>query len=80
MIDKGIITFVAKIKPNLPDMKDFLKRLLSLRVLIGLLIGGAAGYAYYHFVGCHSGACPIWTSPFRSTAIGMVFGILIAFK
>ena len=30
-------------------------------------LGGAlAGLAYYHFIGCASGSCPITSSPFGS--------------
>jgi hypothetical protein len=52
----------------------FFKRILSVRFLIGLLVGAALGYAYYHFIGCRGGSCPMWADPVRSTLIGMAFG------
>jgi hypothetical protein len=42
------------------------------------LIGGFGGYAYYHFIGCSSGACPITSNPFISTAYGGLIGFLLA--
>ncbi|MBI5464506.1 MAG: hypothetical protein HY966_06100 [Ignavibacteriales bacterium] len=39
------------------------------------LIGAAGGYAYYYFVGCVSGTCPITSNPYISTAYGAVIGL-----
>lgn len=61
-------------KPN-----DFFKRLFSIRVLIGLLVGGALGYAYYYFIGCRGGSCPMWADPVRSSLVGMAFGVILLF-
>ena len=60
-------------------LNDFFKRILSLRLLLGLLIGGALGYAYYHFIGCRGGSCPMWADPWRSTLVGMAFGGILLF-
>lgn len=46
------------------------------KVLLGVLLGAAAGYAYYRFVGCSSGACPITSNPWISTAYGAGLGLL----
>lgn len=46
-------------------------------ILIGLGIGAIAGYAYYHYFGCH-GQCLIASSPWRSTVYGMIMGALTA--
>ena len=43
-------------------------------ILIGVLVGAAAGYAYYYYIGCASGSCAITSNPFRSTAYGMLMG------
>lgn len=48
------------------------------RLLIGLAIGGAAGFVYYRFVGCSTGACPLTSNPWISTLYGMFLGGLIA--
>jgi hypothetical protein len=58
-------------------MNGFMKRILSGRLLLALIVGAAAGYSYHYFVGCHSGSCPIWTSHFKSTMIGMILAALI---
>jgi len=42
--------------------------------LLGVTIGAVAGFAYYTFVGCSSGHCPITSDPYISTAWGGVIG------
>ena len=49
-----------------------------IRLIIGIVLGAAAGFAYYRFVGCSSGACPITGNPYISTLYGAVIGALIA--
>lgn len=46
-------------------------------VLMGVVIGGAAGYAYYFYIGCTSGTCPITSSPVMSVIWGAVIGGLL---
>jgi phage shock protein E len=41
-------------------------------------LGAGAGFAYYYFVGCASGTCPITSNPYISTAYGAVVGALLA--
>lgn len=45
--------------------------------IIGILLGGILGYAYYHFIGCSSGTCAITSKPVNSTLYGMVMGYLV---
>lgn len=45
--------------------------------LLSALIGAGAGYAYYHYIGCVSGTCPIQTNPYLSTLFGAVMAVLI---
>lgn len=45
--------------------------------LLGLLIGGALGYLYYHQIGCVSGTCAITSKPINSTLYGSVMGVLL---
>ena len=52
--------------------------LFTLPKILGIMLGAAAGYGYYYFVGCSSGHCPITSNPWISTAYGAVFGYLIA--
>jgi len=51
---------------------------MILRIIIGAVIGGALGFAFYKFVGCSTGACPLTSNPFISSLYGMVVGALVA--
>lgn len=46
-------------------------------MLIGLVAGAAAGYAYYYFVGCANGTCSITSQPLNSTGYGALMGALL---
>lgn len=46
-------------------------------IVIGVLLGGAAGYLYYAEIGCLSGTCPITSKPLNSTLYGGVVGGLL---
>jgi hypothetical protein len=48
-----------------------------LKPLIGILVGGTAGYLYYHFVGCSSGSCAITGNPYLSTIMGGFMGFFV---
>jgi len=52
------------------------KRMLHLALFVAG--GGAAGYAYYRFVGCSSGVCPITSNPIISTLYGAFMGFMMA--
>lgn len=45
--------------------------------ILGVLLGGILGYAYYSYVGCNSGTCAITSKPVNSSLYGMVVGYLI---
>lgn len=49
-----------------------------MRTLIGAVVGGGLGFAYYKWVGCSTGTCPLTRNPFLSTLYGLVVGILVA--
>jgi hypothetical protein len=40
--------------------------------------GALAGYAYYFFIGCRTGTCPITGNPWISTAYGGGMGLIMA--
>jgi len=44
---------------------------------IGILAGGVAGFLYWKFVGCASGACPITSNKYISIAYGAILGSLL---
>jgi hypothetical protein len=39
-----------------------------------ILIGPLGGYAYYYFIGCVGGSCPITGNPWLSTGYGALLG------
>jgi hypothetical protein len=43
-----------------------------------LVFGGVGGFAYYYFIGCNSGSCPITSNPYISTTYGMIMGLLLS--
>jgi hypothetical protein len=51
---------------------------MILRIVIGIVAGGGLGFAYYKFVGCASGTCPLTSNPWISTIYGGVIGLLLA--
>ncbi len=44
---------------------------------IAAVIGGIAGYSYYHYIGCASGTCAITGNPYISTLYGMAIAMLL---
>ena len=51
---------------------------MILKLLIGVVIGGGLGFAYYKFVGCSAGTCPLTSHPVVSTIFGAMLGGLMA--
>lgn len=47
------------------------------RNLIGIAIGGIAGWLYWNFVGCSTGTCAITSNPLNSTLYGALMGYLV---
>lgn len=54
-----------------------MKKKNYLRISIFSLLGALAGYAYYYFIGCKSGTCPITSNWEISTLYGLIAGIII---
>jgi hypothetical protein len=44
--------------------------------ILPVVFGAGGGYAYYYFIGCASGACPISSNPYISIFFGGVLGAL----
>lgn len=44
-----------------------------------VFIGALLGYAYYYFIGCNTGSCPITSNPYTTTAYGALIGAIWSF-
>ena len=56
----------------------FLKN-LYVRLGVAAVVGAVLGYAYYYYIGCSTGSCPITGNPYISTIYGGILGILFAY-
>jgi len=50
-----------------------------IKMLIFSGAGAALGFAYYYFIGCRTGSCPITSSPVISTLYGLLVGVVAGF-
>lgn len=41
------------------------------------VIGAGIGYAYYYFIGCTSGSCPLTSTWYITTGYGAVMGVIL---
>jgi len=46
------------------------------RTFIPIALGAVGGYAYYRFIGCKSGMCPITSNPWLSMLYGAMIGFM----
>lgn len=46
--------------------------------VLGLGLGGGAGFAWYRLVGCRTGACPLMSTWWSATLLGAIFGLAMA--
>lgn len=51
---------------------------MLLRTVLFVALGAALGFGWHRLMGCRSGACPIWASPYVSTAYGALLGLLLS--
>jgi hypothetical protein len=66
---------------NFKELTPKKKALVIGKIVLPIFIGAIGGYAYYHYIGCVSGTCPITSNPYISTAYGAVVGsVFINFK
>jgi hypothetical protein len=45
-----------------------------------VFVGAALGFAYYKFIGCSSGTCPITSNPWISTGYGALLGLIFVWN
>jgi hypothetical protein len=63
-------------------MKEYLKQLSSkkyFKFILFSIIGFIGGYAYYYFIGCYNGTCPITSKWYTSSLYGMMIGAIAGF-
>jgi hypothetical protein len=46
-------------------------------ILGGVALGALGGYAYWYFIGCNTGSCPITSIWYHSAAYGAMMGGLL---
>ena len=73
------VTMDNNIENNLQTetKKEFYKSWNFWKPVLGVFIGGLAGFLYYYFVGCKSGSCAITSNPYNSIIFGGIFGFLM---
>ena len=67
----------SEVKKKPKTFKEFIKSSFFRKPFSGIVIGGIAGYLYYHFVGCALGSCSITDNPYLSTIGGGLLGFFI---
>jgi uncharacterized protein YneF (UPF0154 family) len=58
-------------------MNDFIKKNFQIPHIVGIVLGVLAGYAYYYYVGCRTGACPLKSNPYTMIAYGALIGYFV---
>lgn len=56
------------------------RSVMIFRLIAGVVIGAGLGFAYYKFVGCSSGACPITSNPYISSLYGALIGGMLSMQ
>jgi len=44
---------------------------------LGVVLGGLAGFAYYYYIGCATGTCPLQSNPYVMTGYGVLLGLVL---
>lgn len=50
-----------------------------LKLSIAVVLGALGGYAYYYFIGCNSGTCPLTSNWHITTLYGAGVGLVLGF-
>ncbi len=61
-------------------IKERIKKQNFIKLTIGIAIGAILGFAYYYFIGCSSGTCPITSNPINSILYGAFAGLVLTVK
>jgi hypothetical protein len=49
----------------------------KIMIIVGIIVGGVAGYFYWKHIGCSTGSCPITSGWYNSTLYGMFMGGIV---
>ncbi len=49
-----------------------------LKRVFPVIAGAGLGFAYYYFIGCRTGSCPITSNPYISIVYGAFAGLVLA--
>jgi len=52
-------------------------KFLTLKSIIGMVVGIIGAYIYYIEIGCKSGSCPITSNPWMTMLWGLLMGYLV---
>ena len=61
-------------------LKAKIKSIYLKRLILGCVIGSTGGFAYYYFIGCSSGSCPLTSNPYTMIAYGALVGFVLFYK
>ena len=62
------------------NVKNRLLQYITKQFIIGIVVGGILGFAYYYYIGCKSGTCAITSNPVNSILYGMLMGGVLGFR
>jgi hypothetical protein len=51
---------------------------MVVRAILGVVLGGLAGFGLYRYVGCADGTCLITSSPWGSVVYCMILGFVLS--
>lgn len=63
----------VKAKP----VKEFFKSGKFLKVVLGIVLGGLAGFLIYYYVGCKTDVCAAAANPYTTVITGSIFGFIM---
>jgi hypothetical protein len=64
-------------KQTILRLKEFLMGSTWRKRILYSLLGALGGYAYYYYIGCCAGTCPISSNPWISMVYGAGMGIIL---
>jgi hypothetical protein len=60
-------------------LKELINTNFLIKKVFPVIAGAGLGYAYYYFIGCYSGTCPITSNPYITTLYGGLLGLILVF-